>query len=196
MIAPSAGSRWTFTIATTVAAVVGVGVVYLGQVDTGLYYDDYHLVRPLRPLELRRVWFGSWDVTGIERPFYRPITTYLFALRFGLFGLNTAALHAVSLIGHALCAGFAGWFLRREGLSIGAAVFGAWLYAIHPLFPYAQVSWITNQMHLAESLLVLIGLLLVLSGLSAAVSIVFMLPWWSGPSPLRVPTGSSARDRG
>lgn len=159
MIESSAGSRWTFTIATAVAAVLGIAAVYVGQGDTGLYYDDYHLVRPLRPLELRRVWFGSWDVTGIERPFYRPITTYLFALRFWLFGLNTAALHAVSLIGHALCAGLTAWWLRREGLSSGAAVFGAWLYAIHPLFPYAQVSWITNQMHLAESLLVLVGLL-------------------------------------
>lgn len=159
MIAWSIGSRSAFTVAAVVAAVLGIAVVYGGQLDTGLYYDDYHLVRPLRPLELRRVWFGSWDVTGIEMPFYRPVTTYLFALRFWFFGLNTAALHALSLIGHALCAVLAGWFLRREGLSIGAALFGVWLYTIHPLFPYGQVSWITNQMHLAESLLVLIGLL-------------------------------------
>ena len=159
MISSSAKARATFTIAAGVAAVLGIAIVYGGQVDTGLYYDDYHLVRPLRPLELRRIWFGSWDVTGIERPFYRPITTCLFALRFWLFGLNTAALHAVSLIGHAVCAVLAGWFLRREGLRIGPAVCGAWLYAIHPLFPFGQASWITNQMHLAESLLVLTGLL-------------------------------------
>jgi hypothetical protein len=138
---------------------VGIAVVYAGQWDTGLYYDDYHMVRPLLPLELRRVWFGSWDVTGIERPFFRPLTTYLFSLRFWLFGLNITALHAMSLIGHALAGVLSAWFLRREGLPLSGAVFGAWLYAIHPLFPYAQVSWLTNQMHLADSLLVLIGLL-------------------------------------
>ena len=68
-------------------------------------------------------------------------------------------MHSVSLLGHGVCAVLLGWFLRREGAAVSLAAFGAWLYAVHPAFPYAQVSWLTNQMHLAESLAVLGALL-------------------------------------
>jgi hypothetical protein len=153
-------SAKALTPVAVIVAAAGALLVYGGQIDTGLYYDDYHFLRPVHELELRRVWFGSWDPTGIESPFFRPITAWLFALRFWLFGLNTQALHALSLTGHVLCAAGVGWFLRREGAPGGVGLFGAWLYAIHPLFPYAQVSWLTNQMHLAESLVVILALLL------------------------------------
>lgn len=146
--------------AAVIVAAAGALLVYGGQIDTGLYYDDYHFLRPVPNSELRRVWFGSWDPTGIESAFFRPITAWLFALRFWLFGLNTQALHALSVAGHVLCAAGVGWFLRREGAPGSVGLFAVWLYAIHPLFPYAQVSWLTNQMHLAESLVVILALLL------------------------------------
>jgi hypothetical protein len=84
---------------------------------------------------------------------------YLFAGRFWLFGLNTTAMHAVSIAVHALCAVMVGWFLRREGSGTGIALLGVLLYAAHPSLPQAQVSWLTNQMHLTESLMVLLTLL-------------------------------------
>lgn len=149
-----------FLAAAVLLAGAGVLVVYGGQIDTGLYYDDYHFVRPVHPLELRRVWFGSWDPTGIESPFFRPLTAWLFALRFWLFGLNTTALHAISVAGHLLCAIGVGWMLRREGAPTAIALAGVWFYTTHPLFPFAQVSWLTNQMHLAESIVVIGTLLL------------------------------------
>jgi len=151
--------RTGFTVAAILVAVVGVVLVYYGQVDTGLYYDDYHFVRPLRSLELRRLWFGSWDPTGVESPFFRPLTASLFALRFWLFGLNTQAMHAVSMAGHVACAVMVGWLLRREDTISSVALLGTWLYAIHPVFPYAQASWLTNQMHLMESVIVLATLM-------------------------------------
>jgi hypothetical protein len=148
-----------FTLWAAAAAVAGILIVYHGGIDSGFYYDDYHFLRPLRSLEYRRLWFGSWDPTGIERPFFRPLTATIFGFRFWLFGLNSQALHAVSLAGHTACAVMLAWFLRREGIASAVALSGAWIYAIHPLFPYAQTSWVTNQMHLMESLLVLAGLL-------------------------------------
>ena len=141
-----------------VIAAVGVAVVYAGRWRTGLYYDDYHFLRPAMSLDLRRVWFGSWDPSGIEAVFFRPVTAWLFAARFELFGLNADALHFVSLVGHALCAVLIGWFVCRT-LGATAGVVASWLYAIHPAMPYAQTSWLTNQMHLTESLLVVIALL-------------------------------------
>jgi hypothetical protein len=148
-------SGLAFTASAALVALVGVVLVYAGSFDTGLYYDDYHFVRPPRPLEFRRIWYGSWDPTGIETYFYRPLTALFFSLRFWLFGVNTQAMHAASLLGHGLCAVLLGWFLRREGVRSTPAVLGTWIYATHPLFPYAQASWLTNQMHLLESLLVI-----------------------------------------
>jgi hypothetical protein len=155
-----ARSPRVFTILAAAVATVGILAVYYGQIDTGLYYDDYHFVRPFRPLDGRRVWFGSWDPTGIESPFFRPLTAWLFALRFWMFGLNTQAMHVISVTGHVICAVMVSWFLRREGLRPGVALLASWVYAIYPVFPHAQVSWITNQMHLTVSVLVLVSLLI------------------------------------
>ena len=154
----AARSRVWLLAAAAIAA-VGTCLVYSIAIDSGFYYDDYHFVRPWSALELRRVWFGSWDPSGIESIFFRPLTAWLFAARFWLFGLNAPTLHALSLVGHALCAVLLAWFVRRENAPTPVALFAAWLYAIHPLMPYAQVSWLTNQMHLVESLLVLSAML-------------------------------------
>ena len=156
---PLRTSRLTVVLALAFASGVGLMLAYYGRVDVGLFYDDYHLVRPWSPAEWRRAWLGSWDPTGIEPAFYRPLTAALYAARFHLFALNATAMHYVSLFGHGVCAVLLGWFLRREGAAVSLAAFGAWLYAVHPAFPYAQVSWLTNQMHLAQSLVVLGALL-------------------------------------
>jgi len=148
-----------FTAAAGALALLGVAIVYGSVTSTGFYYDDYHFVRPLSALELRRVWYGSWDPTGIEYVFFRPLTAWWFAARFWLFGLNAPAMHLVTLGGHMLCAVLVAWFLRRAGAGSLIAMLGAWMYAIHPIFPYAQVSWLTNQMHLLESVLLLAALL-------------------------------------
>jgi hypothetical protein len=154
------GPGWSFVLAASVVAACGLAAAYAGRVDVGLYYDDYHLVRPWSFIELRRAWLGSWDPTGIEPVFYRPITASLFAVRFHFFALNDAAMHVVSVVGQGICAILVGWFLRREGARTGLAVLGVWLYCVYPVFPYAQVSWLTNQMHLLQSVVVLTSLLL------------------------------------
>ena len=140
-------------------AIAGVALVYGSRVDTGLFYDDFFLVRPWTAAELRRVFYGSWDPTGVSVLFFRPLTSWLYAARFEVLGVNTAAMHFVSLVGHGLCAVLAAWFLRREGASRVLASFAAWLYAIHPILPFGHASWLTNQMHLAQSMVVLSALL-------------------------------------
>jgi hypothetical protein len=162
----STRSALVFAAYASAVAALGVFVVYGGHIHTGLYYDDYHFARPLGPVDLRRVWFGSWDPAGIEPVFYRPIAAWMFAARFWLFGVNATAMHTVSLAGHGLCAVLVGWFLRRErkltnrpDTPLAVALLGVWVYAIHPAFPYAQSSWLTNQMHLANSIIVITTLI-------------------------------------
>jgi len=158
-MSPLRRSTLVFTTSAALVAMLGILAVYGGHIDVGLYYDDYHFMRPWSPVDLRRVWFGSWDPAGIEAIYYRPITAWLFAARFWLFGLHAAAMHGVSVLGHAACGVLVGWFLRRERVATGIALLGVWVYAVHPSLPYAQVSWLTNQMHLAESLVVLLALI-------------------------------------
>ena len=148
-----------FLLTVAAAAGLGIALAYGGRIDGGFYYDDYHLVRPWSDYELRRAWLGSWDPTGIEPAFFRPLTAILFAARFHVFALNATGMHYASLLGHGTCAVLVAWFLRREGAALPLSAFGAWLYAVHPAFPHAQVSWLTNQMHLAQSLVVLAALL-------------------------------------
>lgn len=154
-----AARLWSSNAVLVLLTIAGLLAVYKARVAIGLYYDDYHFVRPWSPLDLRRAWFGSWDPTGIEPVFFRPLTASLFAGRFWLFGINATAMHAISLIGHGVCALLVGWFLRREQLSRSAVAVGVWTYTVYPVFPHSQVSWLTNQMHLLESLLVLAALI-------------------------------------
>ena len=140
-------------------AFAGVAAAYWKTLAFGFQYDDYHFVRPWTWAEWLQTLHGSWDPTKIESDFYRPITAAWFALRFELIGLNGVAAHAISLAAMIACACLAGLFVRRETQSDRAALFGAGLYAIHPAFAYSQAVWLTNQMHLLASVIVLASLL-------------------------------------
>jgi hypothetical protein len=107
---------------------------------------------------VRQTFTGSWDDSGIMVPFFRPLTIAWYALRFELFGLNSEAHHIVSLslfvLAALLAAAFAFSATRSRLLPFTVIV----AFITHPAMPYAQVAWITNQMHLLASLLVLGGL--------------------------------------
>jgi hypothetical protein len=141
-------------------ALASVLAVYGDTVAYGFHYDDYHFARPWNAVELGRVFHGSWDPTGIESAFYRPLSALFFAARFEIFGLNATAQHALSLAAMALCAWMLGMFVWRETGTRWTGVAATALYAIHPSMAYAQAVWLTNQMHLISSLVVLLALLI------------------------------------
>jgi hypothetical protein len=149
----------TFWATLAAIAVGGVGVAYGATLFGELAYDDYFLTRPWRWIELERVWHGTWDPTRISVRFYRPITAWMYAGRFELFGLHGVPQHALSLLGMATCAVLAGLFVWRETENRRAATLTTLIYAIHPSMAYAQAAWLTNQMHLLASLLTLAALL-------------------------------------
>lgn len=130
-------------------------VLYGTTVQYGFYYDDYHFVRPYTPDEVAATFRGPWDATGIEVPYFRPLTICLYALRFWLLGLNSAAHHALSLTLFAAAATLFALF-AAQALGTRIAAFVALVFFIvHPGMPYSAVAWITNQMHLAQLLVVL-----------------------------------------
>jgi hypothetical protein len=146
-------------IALAALAAVAVIATYWQTLFYELAYDDYFLTRPWTWTQLERVWHGTWDPTRISVRFYRPITAWWYALRFELFGLNGLPQHLVSLAGMTVCATLAGLFVWRDLHGRAAAAVTTLLYAIHPAMAYGQAAWLTNQMHLLASLLVLLGLL-------------------------------------
>ena len=146
-------------IAIVVIAVTATFAAYAPTLHFGFRYDDYHVLRPATTAELVQVLHGSWDPTQIESAFYRPVTAWWYALRFELFGLNAVAQHALSLAGMIACAVLVGLFVWRETESRRAALFATALYAVHPSLAYSQAVWLTNQMHLLASLVVLLALL-------------------------------------
>ena len=65
----------------------------------------------------------------------------------------------VSLVGMIVCAALVGLFVWRETESRRAAVLAAGIYGVHPALAYPQAVWLTDQMHLLASVVVLLALL-------------------------------------
>ncbi len=137
---------------------VATWLVHGTTLHYGFDYDDYHFLRPYTLAETLATFHGPWDLTGIEVKFYRPLTIVLYAVRFWLFGLNATAHHAVSLTLFAVAASLTGWLAYRLTARAVAAPVAALLVVAHPAMPYSLVAWVTNQMHLAQTLVVLSAL--------------------------------------
>lgn len=133
--------------------------LYRPTLSYGFDYDDYHFVRPYSPAEVRAAFHGPWDPAAIERPYYRPLTIAFFAARFEALGVNATAHHTLSLILFSIAAALAGWLAQRLGRSPAIGLLTTTLYVVHPAMPYSLVAWVTNQMHLLESIVVLSALI-------------------------------------
>ena len=148
-------------LAPLLLLVASISTVFLYRptLSYGFDYDDYHFVRPYSRAEVAAAFHGPWDPSGIERPYYRPLTMAFFAARFEALGINATAHHALSLILFSIAAALAGWFALRLGQSIALGLLATVLYVVHPAMPYSLVAWVTNQMHLIESIVVLMALI-------------------------------------
>src|SRR5205814_3428634 len=136
------------------ASLLLTALVYAPTVGYGFYYDDYHFVRPYTGREIAHAFHGPWDPAAIETAYYRPLTICLYAARFALLGVNAHAYHLTSLALFALAAALFAVFTTRASGSRVAGALGAAAFIVHPGMPYAAVAWVTNQMHLAELVVV------------------------------------------
>ena len=150
---------WRGVVCVSTLAILGTLAVYGRTVSYGFSYDDYHFVRPYSSAELLGTWSGSWDPTGIESPFYRPLTTAFIALRFEAFGINAAAYRWLTLVMFALAAALCGLLVARVTGSTWTASLATVWFCAHPSFAYSLAGWAMHQMHLAEMILVLGALL-------------------------------------
>jgi hypothetical protein len=148
-----------FALLLLLVASVSTFLLHRQTLSYGFDYDDYHFVRPYSRADIIAAFHGPWDSARIERPYYRPLTIAFFAARFEVLGINATAHHALSLVLFSIAATLTGWFALRLSASILIAFLATLLYVVHPAMPYALVAWVTNQMHLLESIVILGGLI-------------------------------------
>ena len=149
-----AGRRTLWLLAPVGVAVALTALLYGVTVGYGFHYDDYHFVRPYTAHEVLDTFHGPWDRFGIETAYYRPLTVALYAVRFAVFGLNARANHLLSLAMFAAAAALFAIFAGRVSNSRLAGLLAAAVFVINPGMPYSAVAWVTNQMHVAELLVV------------------------------------------
>ncbi len=119
-------------------------LVYAPLFAYGLDWDDYHFVRAYSWADVGRAFVGSWDPTGIETAYYRPLAVLWFAVR----SSEPSTLHGLSVLLAATVAVLMASWLRALGCSRIASGLGAAGLLVHPLFAAGGVTWITNQPHL------------------------------------------------
>ena len=155
----SDGRQPAFALFLLLAASVSTFLLHSQTLSYGFDYDDYHFARPYSRAEVIAAFHGPWDTAAIERPYYRPLTVAFYAARFEVLGINATAHHALSLCLFSVAATLAGWFALRLTASRLIGFLTTVLYVVHPAMPYSLVAWVTNQMHLLESIVVLSALI-------------------------------------
>ncbi len=148
-----------FALLLLLVASVSTFLLHRQTLSYGFDYDDYHFVRPYSRADVIAAFHGPWDSARIERPYYRPLTIAFYAARFEVLGINATAHHALSLVLFSIAATLAGWFALRLTASILIAVLATLVYVVHPAMPYSLIAWVTNHMHLLESIVILAGLI-------------------------------------
>ena len=143
------------------APVIGNDFVEWG--DRGDLVDNPHY-RGLDPSNL------LWMFTTIHRGHYQPLTWLSFTADYALWGMRPAGYHLTSLLLHAACAVVVYLIIGRllGPTAILAALFGALLFALHPLRVEA-VAWATERRGPLSSLMALLAVLAYLRGAR----------WWS-----------------
>jgi hypothetical protein len=140
-------------------AALGVALTYADTVSRGLWWDDYHALRPRTWAEIAGAFHGTWDPAGLWPVFYRPLTIAYYALGFQLFGLNAWALHVVSLVELTAAAWLLAVFVLGETRSPSLAAVAAMLFGVHPAIAHAEGPWFFLQNHLLCTLVVIAALL-------------------------------------
>ena len=101
-------------------------VAFGGSLASGFHFDDYAIFAD-RALRSPQGWREIWTLTQT-----RPLTYLTFWLNFQLGGQDPVGYHALNLVLH-IVAVLLLWSCLRRVTSEGWALFGAAVFAVHPL---------------------------------------------------------------
>ncbi len=137
---------------------------YLTALGNGFAFDDVPIIRD-NPIvhtldDPEQLWTTSyWPVAGSILGLYRPLTTFLFAVQWGLGGGDAVLFHILNVVLHAvnslLVLGLLLTLARSAGAAgLWAAAAGAAVFAVHPVHTEA-VANIVGQAELTAAMAVL-----------------------------------------
>ena len=182
---PLPSQRWTCLGIAALAI-----ILYLNILPNGFVFDDWQQIveNPFlrRPDGLRRIFTsGVWQFLGPigVSNFYRPMMHGLFYVLFGLFRLDPAPYHAVSILLHAGVALLAYGVIARLGRDRLTAAAAALLFAAHPVHVEA-VAWVSAYPELLCALFSLLAIWLYMRAREAAGRARVWLALLAGPALL------------
>ena len=165
-------------------------ILYLSILPNGFVFDDWQQIveNPFlrRPDGLRRIFTsGVWQFLGPigVSNFYRPMMHGLFYVLFGLFRLDPAPYHAVSILLHAGVALLAYAVIARLGRDRLTAAAAALLFAVHPVHVEA-VAWVSAYPELLCALFSLLAIWFYVRAREAAGRARVWLALLAGPALL------------
>jgi Flp pilus assembly protein TadD len=105
---------------------------------------------------VRAVTHDFWDLPQSHEPagYWRPAVTVALLMQKAVFGVQPLGWHVVSWAAHATLAGGLGAWLRRCGLSPGAAALAASLWSVQPAI-LEPSCWVSGQADLGAAALCL-----------------------------------------
>lgn len=113
------------------ASIVAVALLHWPVINLGHQPDSLLMIRPWTWSELRASLTGTWLFSSVDN-YHRPLTTLITAADFAAFGLNSRALHVVSLLTVSVACWLLGCWLWLEAGS-AVAVAGMAVYLTHPV---------------------------------------------------------------
>lgn len=125
-------------VITSVLFAPSVGYEFIETWDDHGYVTENELVLDPSPENLKRIFVEP--VLGN----YNPLTILSFAIEYSLVGDNPWLFHLNNLLLHLLCTALVLHLLRRLGLHVWWASFGALLFGIHPMH-VESVVWVTER---------------------------------------------------
>lgn len=174
--------RHVFLLVGLAAAILAAYAPVLGGVfvwdDTYVVEQNYlirdwsNLPEVFGPAYFDRAERGHYNRSGEQS--YRPVSTLSHFLDYSLFGLDPRGYHGTNLLYHALACATLAQLLLSLGIPWAGAVFGALLFALHPLNSEAVIT-----VSYREDLLAAAGLFAALSqhlrGRTWAALLLFLL---------------------
>lgn len=124
---------------------IAVVAIYPASLEFGFHSEDFVFFRPFQAADLWQVMTGRWFEAPGAPYFYRPLSVFVHALEFYLFGLNPFPIHLISVLIVAGCGVLCGMYAMRESGSTCLGVMAAAVYTLHPATTIAVGPWMANQ---------------------------------------------------
>ena len=142
-----AEERWANLAAVGVLTLLSI-LAFANSFANGFAVDDEVLIEKNRlikslaylPTLFATDYWGSFFGPGIGQNLYRPLVMLTFALNYAVGGLHPFGYHLVNLALHMAITCVLYTLARRLGLSSGAGLAAAALFAVHPLHTEAVTS--------------------------------------------------------